>query len=183
MPISRFLLPVLAATLTLSASAQGLRNPFGRKAEATVAAPEQAAPVQDAQLQFVGTFGWGDSKQFLIYNVSKNRSFWVGLEEEGPDGEVVQAYDAESGAVQVIFNGQPLNLALQVATIAGGGARPPGPVPTAAQSSNALVNTVKVNPTPADERRRLEAVAAEVRRRRALRQQSKTNQNPGSNNR
>jgi hypothetical protein len=38
--------------------------------------------------------------------------------------------------------------------------------------SNAITQSVVANPTPADEQRRLEAVAAEVRRRRALREQA-----------
>jgi hypothetical protein len=36
----------------------------------------------------------------------------------------------------------------------------------------AVAQSVVLNPTPADEQRRLEAVAAEVRRRRALREQA-----------
>ena len=172
---------VLGAALVLPSVAQSTRNPFNRPSTEAAAAPVAEAPVENAQLQFCGTFGDGANKRFLIFNVTKNRSTWLALNEEGPTGEVVQAYDPETSAVQVNVGGQALNLALQVATLAGGGARPSGPMPTAAQATNALVNTVKVNPTPADERNRLEAVAAEVRRRRAMRQASAQNgQNPGA---
>jgi hypothetical protein len=53
-----------------------------------------------------------------------------------------------------------------------------GPLPVAGAQAggNPLVNTVVTNPTPADEARRLEAVAAEVRRRRAMRQAAAQNQ-------
>ena len=172
---------VLTVTLVVPGIAQSTRNTFNRPTKETAVAPVAAAPVENAQLQFCGTFGDGDNKRFLIFNVTKNRSTWLALNEEGPTGEIVQAYDRDTSAVQVNVGGQSLNLALQVATLAGGGARPSGPMPTAAQATNALVNTVKVNPTPADERNRLEAVAAEVRRRRAMRQASAQNgQNPGA---
>ena len=181
MPASFLKFVALSLTLAVPGIAQSTRNPFNRPAPEAAAAPVAAAPVENAQLQFCGTFGDGDKKRFLIFNVSKNRSSWLLLNEEGPAGEVVQAYDPDTSAVQVSVGGQSLNLALQVATLAGGGARPSGPIPTAAQATNALVNTVKVNPTPADERNRLEAVAAEVRRRRAMRQASAQNtQNPGT---
>lgn len=179
MSVRRFLPLLLAVALAWPASAQSVRNPFGRPTDAPAAAAAAEAPVENAQLQFCGTYGNEESRRFLIFNVTKNRSAWLSLAEEGPDGEVVEAYDAETGAVRLNFNGQPLNLALQSATIQGGG-RPTGPLPSAAQSGSALVNTVKVNPTPADERRRLEAVAAEVRRRRAMRQAAKENQNPAA---
>ncbi len=179
MSARRVLIPLLVCVAAVASSAQTMRNPFAQKVEEATDAPAAAAPVENAQLQFCGTYGSGDTRRFLLFNVSKNRSAWLGIGEEGPDGEVVEAYDAESGAVQVRQNGQPLNLALQVATISGA-PRPAGPVPSAAQSQTALQTTVKVNPTPADERRRLEAVAAEVRRRRAMRQQAKSNQNPGA---
>jgi hypothetical protein len=52
----------------------------------------------------------------------------------------------------------------------GNGIGGSGPLPVAGNAGNAITASVKVNPTPADEARRLEAVAAEVRRRRALRQ-------------
>jgi len=47
----------------------------------------------------------------------------------------------------------------------------PGPAP-AVNVAPAVTQSVVVNPTPADEQRRLEAVAAEVARRRALREQA-----------
>lgn len=75
-----------------------------------------------------------------------------------------------------------MTLKLQSAKLANAGAPGAptvGPLPVAGAQpggNNPLVNTVVTNPTPADEARRLEAVAAEVRRRRALRQAAAQNQ-------
>lgn len=142
------------------------RNPFNRAAPP--AAEAAAVPVENAEIQFCGTFGDGDAKRFNVYNVTKQRSVWLKLGEVGPDELVVESYDADEGLVQVRQGAQSLTLGLQAARVAGG-ARPLATASGPA-TGNRIVDTVKVNPTPADERRRLEAVAAEVRRRREMRQ-------------
>jgi len=152
----------------MGGQAQVLRSPFMQKAPDQVEAQAEA-PVEDAELQFCGTFGDGDQKRFLIYNKTRNRSEWIKIGEEGPEGIFVDAYDREESTVVVRQGGQTLSLALQAATISAAAARPQTPVTLAGNSSD-LIKTVRVNPSPTDERRRLEAVAAEVRRRRALRQ-------------
>lgn len=150
------------------------RSPFMRRAPDQVV--EQAeAPIEDAELQFCGTFGDADEKRFLIYNKTVNRSEWIKIGEEGPEGIFVDAYDPEEATVVVRQGSQTLNLALQAATISPASARPKAPVALAGNSSD-LIKTVRVNPSPTDERRRLEAVAAEVRRRRALRQSAASGQ-------
>ncbi len=125
---------------------------------------------EDAELQFCGVFGDGDAKQFLIYNASTRRSSWLRLDQEGPDELFVDAFDLEQSTVDVRQGGRALTLALQAASITGGGGSSgPAPVALTGNAQKDLVSTVRVNPTPSDERRRLEAVAAEVRRRRAAR--------------
>jgi hypothetical protein len=111
----------------------------------------------------------------LIYNKTLNSSTWLQIGEEGPDALFVDAYNANDAAVTVRQGGQTLNLALQAATITPGAARASAPVQLVGNSSD-LVSTVRTNPTQADERARLEAVAAEVRRRRALRQNAASGQ-------
>jgi len=61
-----------------------------------------------------------------------------------------------------------------VADAAAPAAPPPSVAPAgpAITVTPAVTQTVMVNPSPADEQRRLEAVAAEVNRRRALREQA-----------
>jgi hypothetical protein len=167
---------VLIAGLLLAGvgvQAQVPRSPFMRKVPEQVEQVE--APVEDAELQFCGTFGDGDAKRFLIYNKTINRSGWLQIGEEGPEGVFVDAYNHEDATVQVRQGSQTLNLALQAATISAASAQRKAPVTLAGNSSD-ITKTVRVNPTPADERRRLEAVAAEVRRRRALRQSASSGQ-------
>lgn len=164
----------LFAAVCLGASggvavAQTLRNPFSPPPAA--AAPAAAAPVQNSELQFCGFFGTGVSARFCLFNLSTGRTRWLAL-GQAADDFTIESFDRDNKVVRVVQGGRTLDLHLQAASIAATAPRtaPTGPVPTAAANSQELVNSVRVNPTPADERRRLEAVAAEVRRRRALRQ-------------
>lgn len=152
-----------------SLSAQTARSPF---MPAPVEAAEPAVEVvEDAELQFCGVFGDGESKRFLIYNVTTNRSSWLRLNQEGPGEVFVDAFDRDEGTINIRQGGRGLTLGMQSATISG--VRAGGAAPVRLQNnSQDLVSTVKVNPSPTDERRRLEAVAAEVRRRRAARQEA-----------
>jgi hypothetical protein len=84
--------------------------------------------------------------------------------------------------VTIDYQGRPLTLAQHVAKVASAGNAqamanlpPSGGPPMPA----AITNSVVVNPTPADEQRRLDAVAAEVARRRALREQASQQVNQG----
>jgi hypothetical protein len=147
------------------------RSPFSRP---KVDGPAAAAPEQEQELQFIGTFGDGAAKRFCIYNIPKNRSQWLTVGQTGSDDLVVDSFDSAEKVVQVRFGSRSLTLPLQSARITAV-ARPAVGVPATAPGSS-LTNTVKVNPTPADERARLEAVAAEVRRRRALRQSATAGQ-------
>lgn len=166
--------PILISLL-LSAFAGGLavaqtpRSPFLPPSVEVEAAAESNITA-DAELQFCGVFGDGTEKRFLIYNASTRRSSWLRLDQEGPDELFVEAFDPEQSTVNVRQGGRALTLALQAASITGGGGSGgPAPVALAGNAQKDLVSTVRVNPTPSDERRRLEAVAAEVRRRRAAR--------------
>tara|TARA_R110002111_G_scaffold186453_1_gene252338 strand:- start:96 stop:662 length:567 start_codon:yes stop_codon:yes gene_type:complete len=176
MSLPRFFLLTVSALGVVGSSldAQVPRSPFMRPT-ASSQAVEQAAPVENAEFQFCGTFGDGAEKRFLIYNKTMNRSTWLKIGEEGPDGLFVDNYSFDNASVVVRQGNQTLNLALQAATITPGAARSAAPVQLAG-NSNDLVTTVRANPTPADERQRLEAVAAEVRRRRALRQNAASGQ-------
>jgi hypothetical protein len=145
------------------------RSPFMPPAVAVEAGPESTI-TEDAELQFCGIFGDGEAKRFLIFNVTTKRSSWLQLNQEGPDELFVEGFDDELSTVSVRQGGRSMTLALQAASFSGGGgSNSPPPVALTGNSQQDLVNTVRVNPTPSDERRRLEAVAAEVRRRRAAR--------------
>jgi hypothetical protein len=165
---AKFLLVVvaLAASAAIPAYGQG-RSPF-------LPPDVEAAPTvtEDAPLQFCGIVGEGESARYCVYDASRRRSYWLRAGEQSGNVQV-QTFDSDNRTVSVVQNGRPMVLKLQTAKL--GPAAPgamPGPLPVAGgpQPGNPLVNTVVTNPTPADEAKRLEAVAAEVRRRRALRQ-------------
>ncbi len=163
--LSLLLGPLLLGTGLVMA--QQARNPF-RPQEPEAVVEAETVVDQDAELQFCGTFGDGTNKRFLIYNVSTRQSSWLRLNQEGPDELFVESFDAELNAVRVRQGGRQLTLGMEAARVTGGPAVASAPVALVGNSQD-LQRTVKVNPTPADERRRLEAVAAEVRRRRAAR--------------
>ena len=168
---SRFYLAVLLLAGWGSSQAQDVRSPFMPKTEK----PAEVQAVEDVQLQFVGVFGFGKLKRFCIFDVASGRSEWQTVGEVGDDF-TIQSYDAGNKSVTVDHGGRSLQLVLTAADVAKSAAARPAAV--AGTPGTGLVETVRVNPTPADERRRLEAVAAEVRRRRALRQAAAKNPPP-----
>lgn len=145
---------------------------------ATSAAP---APTENAPLELRGVLGTGADALFNIYDPSRKRSAWVRANDADGREFVVRSFDAGSTTVQVEHGGRSLSLKLAEAKIlplAANAVPMPAPVPGGPTPA-------VVNPTPADEARRLESVAAEVRRRRALRaaaaqqQQQQQQRQPG----
>lgn len=131
-----------------------------------------AAPTPDAALELRGVVSNNGETLFSIYDPAKHTSEWVHLKENG-HGFVVSNYDATHDTVSVAYQGRTLTLALHTAKVASAPATQPAslvsPPPPAPQP---IGGPVVLNPTPADEKRRLEAIAAEVNRRRMLRQQA-----------
>jgi hypothetical protein len=132
-----------------------------------------AAPTQDTQIELRGIMTVGDATMFSIYDSAHHNSVWTHLNETGREF-VVRNYDASRDTVTVDFQGRVLTLPLHTAKVvsapvnipqmATGIRPPPAPQP--------IGGPVVLNPTPADEQRRLEAIAAEVNRRRMIRQQA-----------
>src|SRR5258708_24227534 len=117
--------------------------------------------------------------QFSLFDPQKKRSTWVGLNETSEE-YLVRKFDPNNETVAVEYQGRTLTLPLQQAKILTAQVPPqpqPPPVghPPIPQPGNA---PVVLNPTPADEQRRLESVAEEVRRRRAMRQQGQPSVQP-----
>jgi hypothetical protein len=104
---------------------------------------------------------------YCIYDTAKKTSAWVGLSEGGHDF-VVKSADPASDSVTVDFQGRSIRLVLRTAKVASAGAGGAGVAPAAP----AAVSPAVLNPTPADEQRRLDAVAQEVRRRRMERERA-----------
>ena len=148
---------------------------------ANAAAAAAAAAGPSGPIELRGMMASSEGTSFCIYDTAKKKDFWVGLNETGHDFVVKEA-DSASDAVTVDYQGRSLHLALKTAKVessgpasAATGAPRPGP------GNNPLASTVVVNPTPADEQRRLDAVAQEVRRRRMEREKAleeRNGQNP-----
>lgn len=147
-----------------------------------------AANAEAATLELHGVMVNQGAMLFNIVNATTKKGQWVALREAGSE-YVVKSHEVvdDTDTVMVEHQGRTLRLALvKPKTNSAGkaqaplpmaapnpaappiaGATPPPPAP-----NEGPLTPVILNPTSADEARRLEAVAAEVRRRRALRQQA-----------
>lgn len=135
------------------------------------------AATANAPLVFGGTMQVGDVQQFRINDPARKVGSWLKIGERDANLDVVvKQYEASNDTVTIEHGSQTLTLQLKAAKVVSSGAAPvglPTPPPVAMPNvSPAVMQTVVPNPTPADEQRRLEAVAAEVARRRALREQA-----------
>jgi hypothetical protein len=127
--------------------------------------PAQGGPAGPVELR--GVMETSQGAAYCIYDTAKKTSSWVGLNESGHDF-VVKSADAAGENVTVDFKGQTLRLALRTAKVASAG--PAGAVSAAGAAP--VATSAVLNPTPADEQRRLDAVAAEVRRRKMERERA-----------
>ncbi len=180
-PIFRHLLVAgFALGGALTAQAQlASKSPFLPSTAAGAAAPTSNAP-----LEFLGYFELGQGPQYRLFDPAKKVSAWVGLNERNSDFEVlVKQFDPDNDTLTVEHRGAVHTLPIRKAKVISGGpvaqAMPP-PVPVQANVMPAVTQSVVVNPTPADEARRLDAVASEIARRRALRTQAEQTVNQAS---
>jgi len=136
-------------------------------------AQSDAAPTPDATLELRGIMATGNGYMYSIYDSTHKTSAWSRLNENG-HGFLVRSHDAARDTVTVEYQGRTLTLALRTAKVASA----PVNLPQAPQQGTAnngqppVGGPVVLNPSPADEQRRLEAIAAEVNRRRMIRQQA-----------
>lgn len=136
-----------------------------------------AVPTAGAPLEFRGTMVTSEGLKVRIVEPSRKTGAWLLVNERDPSLEfVVKQYDSEHDTVKVEYQGQTLTLAQHVARVASAGA-PQNPAQNFQLGGiqgmpPSIAQSVVVNPTPADEQRRLDAVAAEVARRRAMREQA-----------
>lgn len=167
---------LLGAPLLRAQPAPGLaaNSPFLPPNTAATAAAE-ATP-----LELRGILTMGRKSSFNLYDPATKASEWVGLNEAGQKFTVTN-FEPGADRVTVNYQGRVLTLTLQQPKIVAApvGQGPPSATPVA-------MPPAVLNPTSADEARRMEAVAAEVRRRRALRLQASAEQSrppgpPGAN--
>lgn len=137
------------------------------------AAGSAASPSGPIELR--GIMSTPDGIAYCIYDTTKKKDTWVGLNETGHDF-VVRTADPGSDSVKVDYQGRSVNLTLRAAKVASAG--PAGTGPPIATSQ--VLSSVSANPTPGDEQKRLDAVAQEVRRRKMERERaSQEAQGPG----
>ncbi len=152
------LLPVSVVTVA-AADLQSLvdNSPFGK----APVVQNNAPPTEVPPLEFRGVYTEAGVRHFSVFDPSSQRSYWLaeGAEEKGI---AIQNFDTSSDKLTVQHQGRTYQLSLKTASITGS--------PVAAAPQMPVNNgSPQVRSAEADQRR-LEAVAAEVRRRRALRQ-------------
>jgi hypothetical protein len=147
-------------------------SPFLPPSAANVAAPTAGAPIE-----FRGIMETGEGMRFRLYDPVRKSGAWVKLNERDTTLDVVvKQFNAtpDSETLVVEHQGRTLTLAQRVSKVVSSGSavQNMAPPPVMTNVPPAVTQSVVVNPTPADEARRLEAVASEVARRRALREQA-----------
>jgi hypothetical protein len=153
------------------------QSPFqtsGGNADATAASV-------NSPLELHGIVDTPDGYKFNLCDTAGHINVWIGLNDSGQKF-VVRSHDAAHNRVTVEYNGQELTLTLPQPKISSMGMQPqfmptPGvmPMPQPGQMPNQMYSQSQYQPglnNPAvlrDERLRLERIAEEIRRRRALR--------------
>ncbi len=133
------------------------------------------APTENTPIELRGVMATPEGLRFAIYEPATQKGNWVKQGETG-FGYVVRNYDADRLTASVEYQGRVQALVIKEAkfdgtavamapTAAAGGARPGAP---------AVANN------SAEEAKRLEQVANEVRRRRAARQAAMENTQPAA---
>ena len=117
-------------------------------------------------LEFRGVFADQGEFFFSIYDPATKHSAWVGLNEPGR-AFTVRSYDADKLTIVADFKGRSLNLSLKKAPMV---ATVPDPTMPAVNMPAAGAPAVATVPG-SEEAKRLANLAAEIRRRRAMRQQ------------
>ena len=169
--------PALLAGAVLAAfparAAEGARSPFMPAAGAAAAAPTAGAP-----LEYRGYLETSEGVQFRIYNPTRKAGVWARLNERNAEFDVTpKQHDDGYRTLTLEHQGRTITLAVREPKVVSAGSAAALPMPAAApvpaaNVAPAVTQSVVLNPSPADEQRRLEAVASEVARRRALREQA-----------
>ncbi|MEY2881110.1 MAG: hypothetical protein RLZZ15_3490 [Verrucomicrobiota bacterium] len=177
-PSRRLLALAAAALLALAmraAPAESSRASSSPFLPAQTATPNAAAAANNATLDFLGVMDLPDGRRFRIIDAQKKTGVWIGLNELEPKLNFVIKQHDPSGprdTITVEQAGRSFTLQLREGKVVSSGAAGSMVPPPMSNVPAAVTNAVVVNPSPADEQARLDAVVAEVARRRALRDQS-----------
>jgi hypothetical protein len=143
---------------------------------------QAAAPVvtEGAAVEFRGMITTKEGQLFGLYDRTKNIGAWVKQADAGADFRV-SSYDPSADLVTLDYQGQRYTLPLSSARV---GAAAPSPLPVVNNGNPQHGGATRVTAVPGrrgnNDQQRLESVAAEVRRRRALRQAASSNANPAA---
>jgi hypothetical protein len=174
------------ATLTccLFAAGAALSAAAGAEAQLTSKSPfapppgsAAAAPAANSPIEYRGYVELRDGREFNLRNPARKAHVWLKMNERSEEFDVtVKQYDSEKEVLTVEHQGKLITLAEPKSKVVSSGAAGqmmPPPLPQLPSNvPPAVTQAVVLNPTPADEQNRLNAVAAEVQRRRALRDQA-----------
>lgn len=141
------------------------RSPFSPPGRELVPGTTEEAT---GPLEFRGLVVDEEGTAFSIFDSTSSKGSWIRADD--PNGPVrVKSFDKVNSVLEVEQNGKPVKLALKRAQIQAGPSLasmiPAAPAVAAAAGGK----PAEVKRDPAADARRLEAVAAEVRRRRAMR--------------
>lgn len=166
-PVSmRLLSRTVGLTLLLAASARAelaSTSPFVG-AGAAPSAAGSGAPGGPIELR--GEMIVGGRESFCIYDSARKSGTWVQVNEGGHDF-VIKKHDLVHDTVTVTYQGRTLLLALKEAKVSSAG---PALAPSIAGQPG-TVQGIIAQQTPADDAQKIQAIAAEVARRRMLREQ------------
>jgi hypothetical protein len=143
---------------------------------------ESAAPKAEVPLEYHGFMHTSDGFQFRVHDPARRSGAFVKLNVNESDLRLIaRSYDPENQTLTVEREGRVYTLPERKAKV-----RPTGPLSVPGLSSSRpasdmparVVAAVALNPTPAQERERLDAITAELNRRRALRAQAEVPATP-----
>jgi hypothetical protein len=169
---------LFAASLSIAGAAEALAQIAAKSPFMPPQGANSAGPTAGAPLEYRGFIETGEGTQYRIYDPAKKVGAWVKLNEKNPEFDVVaKQHDDGQKTLTIEYQGRTLTLAERESKVVSSGSAaaampPPVAVPIQTNVPAAVTQAVVLNPTPADEQRRLDAVAAEVARRRAMREQA-----------
>ena len=165
------LLLTLGATLGLNTGWADLLEDFAKNSPFPQAKAGQAADAGNQPVEFRGVSEENGQVLFSVFDTATKRSRWLTLNDTTGD-LVVKSYDAEAHTVSLEQNGHALSLTLKSGPKVAQQNIPP-PMPPGMPGANGLQGQVMPNgASRGPEQQRLQQIAEEIRRRRALRQQA-----------
>ena len=166
-PHHLLILGTLVTAPALTVKSEGLQNLIDRSPFAQAAGQSLTdAATPNSVLEFRGMVSDAEGSSFSVFDTTANKARWLRVGEG--DSFKVKQFDASSNQLEVEQNGKSLKLPLKHVTIMAGPAVVTAPRQPP-QNSVGIQPQVNTNSDPAADANRLQTVAAEVRRRRAMR--------------